>query len=66
MFNLARRWLCGARTPARRASISSAKTRPTPQGGRIAVAPLARAVLGKAVGEIVATLGQDAEVLEIK
>jgi hypothetical protein len=32
----------------------------------IAVAPLARAVLGKAVGEIVATLGQDAEVLEIR
>ena len=66
MFNLARRWLCCARTPARKASISSAKTRRPRRGDGIAVAPLARAVLGKAVGEIVATLGQDAEVLEIK
>jgi transcription elongation GreA/GreB family factor len=38
-----------------------------PKRGTVShVSPLARAVLGKTVGEIVTILGQDAEILEIK
>jgi transcription elongation GreA/GreB family factor len=38
-----------------------------PSGGTVShVSPLARAVLGKSVGDVVTVLGRDAEVLEIK